>query len=142
MDFTVSKIIGYDPYEIEIIKAGIKRKNLINPEKIKIKGDYSEAPGIFFKKPEFGMEHTKEKDFLYQAVLVRPEINNKKCSNCGSCIEDCKLYAIHKKDYPVIDRSKCLNCYYCFYNCPEKAISLKGNYLNYVSKVARKLLGL
>jgi dissimilatory sulfite reductase (desulfoviridin) alpha/beta subunit len=62
-------------------------------------------------------------DFALHGV-VRPEVNVKKCSFCGSCVEVCEEEAITLTDFgPVIEEEKCVGCGACIKICPEQAIT-------------------
>ncbi len=78
-------------------------------------------------------------DFALHGVVI-PEVNVKKCSFCGSCVEVCEEEAITLKDYgPVIDEEKCVGCGACIRICPEQAIteSFKGYKIYLGGKLGR-----
>ena len=54
------------------------------------------------------------------------EINDKKCSGCGICIELCPYNAIRKDEFGVsrADASLCGGCGVCAASCPERAITM------------------
>ena len=140
LDYSVSRMIGYDPDEIQSNHAGMKR-GLYNPEEINIKGDYDKIPDIFYKKPkvEEAKNIPKEKTMLNNFIL-KPEIKAKKCSMCLICAESCPFGAITISDnIKTVDRNKCLSCYFCFYNCPDKAIYLKASFLNLFIRAFRRI---
>jgi len=49
-------------------------------------------------------------------------IDKEKCSECGTCVENCRFDAI--KDFKV-DPVSCEGCTFCTYVCPENAIVMK-----------------
>ena len=58
--------------------------------------------------------------------FVKPEVNIKKCSFCGSCVEVCEEEAIKLTECGVvIDEKKCVGCGQCLKICPEGAITEK-----------------
>lgn len=53
-------------------------------------------------------------------------INEEKCEQCRTCVENCPVEAIVQKDkksYPVIQRDICVDCKLCEKLCPASAIS-------------------
>lgn len=76
-------------------------------------------------------------DFALHGV-VEPEVNVKKCSFCGSCVEVCEEEAITLTDYgPVIDEKKCVGCGACIRICPEQL--LKEHFKGYKIYIGGKL---
>ena len=143
LDFIFSRIIGFDPYGIESTSAGIMRGFLQDPEKIDVQGDFNQLPRIYYKKPKTGKEKKPgNRGWLYNAVVVRPQIVPGRCTLCDICAELCPLNAITMSQLPEIDLEICLNCYLCFYKCPEGAIKLKGNLFNPLVKKMRKVFKL
>ncbi|WP_225420114.1 indolepyruvate ferredoxin oxidoreductase subunit alpha [Methanohalophilus profundi] len=54
---------------------------------------------------------------------VRPEIDWKKCTACGACVNNCPAEAIHMdRGHAVIDDNKCILCYCCRELCPAEAV--------------------
>ncbi len=142
MDFAVSGIIGYDPYEIASTKAALKRGLLVNPEEICFLGDIESIPSIFYEKPKPSKKPDnlpKERDTLYKAMLVVPTLLRRRCSKCGICVDVCPVQAVYQNPYPTIDRVRCLNCYHCSYRCPEKALPLRGGFLNKMAQIGRRI---
>lgn len=141
LDYTISKIIGFNPEEITSTNAGIDR-GLLKTEEIDIKGDFNNLPSVVYKKPDIGDDTVKDKNLLYKISVVRPHLIKKRCFSCGICKEVCPLNAIKINDYPVFDYNKCLYCLHCFYKCPLNAIKLKGAIFNPLIQKLRKIIKL
>jgi len=57
---------------------------------------------------------------------ARPEIDLKKCNNCGLCAEKCNFEALKMvKEKPKVNQFLCEGCGACEVVCPQKAITLK-----------------
>ncbi|MCK4703595.1 4Fe-4S binding protein, partial [Candidatus Bathyarchaeota archaeon] len=54
------------------------------------------------------------------------EIDEKKCSGCGICIELCPYNAIRKDELGIAraDSSLCGGCGVCAASCPERAVTM------------------
>jgi len=57
---------------------------------------------------------------------MKPEIDNEKCTNCGTCIEVCPVDVIEKgEEVAIIKRpNDCIGCRACEAQCPESAITV------------------
>ena len=51
--------------------------------------------------------------------------NEKACTLCGLCVEQCPFKAIEIKDGRVDIGAGCRMCRICVKNCPEKALTLE-----------------
>lgn len=57
-------------------------------------------------------------------------INDKKCTNCYSCVRICPVKAIEARvdrPYPIIANSRCIGCGDCISACMPKAISYRSS---------------
>ncbi|RLG11801.1 hypothetical protein DRN69_07345 [Candidatus Pacearchaeota archaeon] len=124
LDIVASKIIGYSPSEIWMIKEAVNRK-LYPGLKVKIVGDFKKIPNLKFEKP------APEKRTLVRAVLrklVRENpilVNKERCVKCGICARKCPVKAIKLNPYPEINKKKCIRCFCCIEVCPQHALYLK-----------------
>lgn len=78
---------------------------------------------------------------LEQHSGISPEVNAKKCSSCGLCIEKCDFNAIYRVDKAVIDESKCIGCAGCIAICPLGAIRNTWGGSNFLEKLAEYAYG-
>jgi uncharacterized protein (DUF362 family)/NAD-dependent dihydropyrimidine dehydrogenase PreA subunit len=65
---------------------------------------------------------------LYSTGLVgtRPQINAKRCTRCGTCVETCPLPNVIDLKTLRIDARTCQRCLLCYESCPQGAISVRG----------------
>ena len=61
--------------------------------------------------------------FFNKIALIGVKLDDKKCIECGMCIQTCKMDIKHVGDH------ECINCGECIPVCPTKAISWKGGKL-------------
>ena len=54
-------------------------------------------------------------------ALLGIKVNRDKCTNCGKCVEKCKM------DIKNVGDHECINCGECIGVCPTKAITWKGS---------------
>lgn len=110
---------------------------------------YSKAGCQFFDvcaKPEVlnaakrGLQKAGIKENRYLCVSVglagdphitKALIDEKKCINCGKCIEVCIHDAITKTQQPQIKKERCLGCGLCAKQCPTSAITMHSQVQNY-----------
>ena len=59
--------------------------------------------------------------FFNKISLVGVKLDKKSCTDCGICINKCKMDIRHVGDI------ECINCGECIYSCPTGAISWKGS---------------
>ena len=66
-----------------------------------------------------------------ESILRKPQLEwfEHKCIGCNTCIETCKLDALHfEADGLHIDREKCTGCGECSEECPSTALHLFGEW--------------
>lgn len=123
LDIVGSKIIGYAPEEISVIKEAVKRKLYPNYS-FKVVG-INKLPIINFKKPTTHQKSDTKKN-LKELFKEKPIIcDTKKCVRCGLCMRHCPGKAIKMTPYPVVERKKCIRCFCCIEICPQDAMMLK-----------------
>lgn len=59
--------------------------------------------------------------FFNKYALIGVKLDDKKCIDCGLCIQTCKM------DINKVGDHECINCGECIPVCPTKAISWKGS---------------
>ncbi len=120
LDVVASKLIGYNPKNILMIKEAVKRK--LGSFKFKLIG-MEKLPNLHFKKPIVtGKMSKRVLKLLKEKPIV---VDEKKCIKCGLCVKKCPAKAIKLDPFPVIDKKKCIRCFCCMEICPQDALSLK-----------------
>ena len=123
LDIAATKIIGYKPKQIQMIKESIKRKLYPNYN-INIVG-LKNLPKLNFKKPT-SQQQGKARKLIRNLFAEKPIIcDTKKCIQCGMCAKHCPVQAITLTPYPTIDKKKCIKCFCCIEICPQNAMELK-----------------
>lgn len=137
LDLAASRIIGYEPYEVETVKLSLERG--LTPRDPEIIGEDINSLIIKdFAKPEshFNLLQLLSlppslNDAVTNALSSRPVIDKSVCVGCGECMRCCPPKAIKMKNgKPEIDRSKCIKCFCCQELCPKKAVGIKRPLLN------------
>lgn len=65
--------------------------------------------------------------------LLGIKVNDDKCTNCGKCVQKCKM------DVKKVGDHECINCGECMGVCPTKAIEWKGGKL-FVNNIDRSVV--
>lgn len=58
-------------------------------------------------------------------IPLKPKAS-RKCTKCGTCVEQCPVNAIPADNPRKTDKNLCISCTRCMVVCPEKARSFKG----------------
>lgn len=123
LDIASSKIIGYNPKEIFMIKEAVKRKLYPNYD-FKLVGT-NKLPLVNFKKPT---THQKSKTKKLLKVLFKEKsiiCDTKKCIKCRLCMNHCPTNSIKMNPYPIVNPKTCIRCFCCIEICPQDAMMLK-----------------
>ncbi len=122
LDIAATKIIGFNPKKVCMIKEAIKRKLARNSFEI---AGMEKLPIINFRKPtSYQMTKTKKligKLFREKLIVV----DRVRCERCGMCMKHCPGGAITLTPYPEFNRKKCIRCFCCIEICPQHALSLE-----------------
>ena len=119
LDIAASKIMGFNPGEILVIKEAEKRFGKID---IEILGE--KLRNLYFKKPP-SYKKKVAKAMLKELVEEKIVCDTGKCSRCGKCFKHCPMKAISMNPYPVVDVKKCIRCFCCIEICPTNAMHLE-----------------
>ena len=120
LDIVSSKLIGYVPKNILMIKEAIGRK--LGSFKFVLVG-MDKLPNLHFKKPIVSEKLPKRMlEILKQRPIV---VDKKECVKCGLCAKKCPTKAIKLNPYPEINKKKCIRCFCCMEVCPQDALSLE-----------------
>ncbi len=121
LDIVASKLIGYNPKDILMIKEAVKRG--LGNYKFKLKG-LNKIPNLDFDKP-FVRKRLSKRMLRRLGGEKSIVVDKKKCIKCGLCARKCPAKAIKLNPYPVIDKNKCIRCFCCMEICPQDALSLE-----------------
>ena len=136
LDIAASKIMGFNPKKILVIREAVKRKLYPNYN-IEVVGDLRELPNLKFCKSSAAAK-TLIRSFLGKLVKDNPiTVDEAKCIKCRTCMDKCPMHAISMKPYPFIDKKKCIRCFCCIEVCPKHALYLKETRLRRVLKRLR-----
>lgn len=60
--------------------------------------------------------------------MLRFQVDEERCIQCGECAQDCPAGIIALDDYPrITDQARCIQCQHCLAVCPTAALSILGN---------------
>ncbi|MRR37780.1 DUF362 domain-containing protein [bacterium] len=129
LDAVMATMMGCDPGRLGFLRraqeTGLGSYDL---DEIKILGDLKPIPD--FKLPPFSGEANLRNETI-QALIsgmihVRPKADDKLCTRCGCCVDQCPVSALSIADnhVPSVDTESCIACFCCQEICPEKAITL------------------
>lgn len=65
---------------------------------------------------------------VYLKNVVSLELDEKKCTGCGICIDVCphEVFEMEGRKAQIISRDSCIECGGCYRNCPVGAISVNA----------------
>jgi len=137
LDVIASKIIGYNPLNIETNTEGLKRKKwLASIEEITVQGNNIEQ----CIRNDFKLIQKESLWRMSVGILLRripllhrlerrPVFLRSRCTGCKACVNICSVQAIHvSPDDPkkiVLNRKKCIHCFCCHEVCPSSAIEIR-----------------
>jgi ferredoxin len=137
LDIIATKIIGYNPLQIDTNIEGLMRKNWLSSiDEIVVYGnkidDYIRNDfQIIQKKSATRMSFniiSKYIPFLRKSER-KPVFFKKRCTGCEACIQICPVQAIHinpkNPKKVILESKKCIHCFCCHEVCPNNAIEIK-----------------
>jgi ferredoxin/flavodoxin len=74
-----------------------------------------------YQPEELGSEMKKTSIKDLKERLPQRTVNEKVCTQCGICVEECPAEAIRMEPYPEFDEN-CFYCFNCVRLCPENAV--------------------
>ncbi len=128
MDATVATMMGVEPGDLRFLQVAKERGfGDYDNQAIVITGDLEKIPD--FKLPPMAVKvddiSPAIRELLHGRTLLRPSVDEKRCTLCGTCVEQCPVSAlVMGDDIPRVDKEKCITCFCCQEMCPEAAITL------------------
>lgn len=79
---------------------------------------------------------------IYLKNVVTLELNEKKCTGCGMCLDVCphNVFQMNGKSAHIIDHDACMECGACSQNCPAGALSVQSG-VGCAAAVINSMLG-
>jgi len=137
LDIIATKIIGYNPLDIETNTEGLKRKKWLQSiEEIVVKGDdigqlvrndfklirkvslWKMSSGIVLRRIPF-----------LRNLERRPVFFKKRCIGCKACVNICSVCALQVSPKNpkkiIINNKKCIHCFCCHEVCRYNAIEIR-----------------
>lgn len=134
LDYVALRIIGTDPMQVPVMKAGTERGLCpANLEGINILG--RSVDDVRIKR--FNIPATNELraitwsdsrwlKWFSQRIKARPAFNHEICTGCGLCARSCPAQVIAMETgKPCVDLKGCIRCFCCQELCPAKAITIR-----------------
>lgn len=131
LDIVAAEMIGFDPLKIPTT-AGALKKGFGNQCPVVVGTPLKQVKKKF--KPSGGGVSTAP-PFLTRSLgkyyTIYPRINQRKCTRCGACYNNCSPQAVERlKDGSFrINKEKCILCYCCRELCPNNAVEIKKSLL-------------
>jgi uncharacterized protein (DUF362 family)/NAD-dependent dihydropyrimidine dehydrogenase PreA subunit len=136
LDIIATKIIGYQPLEIETNAEGLKRKKWLTAiEEIVVKGsdleqyirsDFKLIRKVSLWKMSFGI--VLRRIPLLRRLERRPVFFKSRCIGCKACVNICPVRALHvspkNQKKIIINNKKCIHCFCCHEVCSVSAIEI------------------
>jgi NAD-dependent dihydropyrimidine dehydrogenase PreA subunit len=68
------------------------------------------------------------KDLMYLKNVATLQLNEKKCTGCGMCLDVCphSVFAMNGSHIKINNKDACMECGACRRNCPEDAIFVES----------------
>ena len=137
IDFTASRMMGFNPEKISYIMDTLNIDNL-KPEDIEIPEKWKE---FVFENVKIKRVKTFIKILAYSPKILKnvfrklfryyPDFNDK-CTQCRICVDSCPVQAMtleKNASAPEIDYSKCIKCMCCHEFCPHHAVYIRKSFL-------------
>ena len=141
LDAVACRIIALNPEFVPTSAPGEKAGlGTYHHENIEIVGDKLESfmdKGFeVVRKPPVSVKSGVIRIFLKNQICPRPFIDERLCTNCGTCVKICsvdpKAVNWHSGDEsrpPTFNYNRCIRCFCCHELCPEGAITIRDTLL-------------
>jgi len=82
------------------------------------------------------------KNPVYLKDVVTLQLDEKKCTGCGMCLDVCthEVFKMNSKHVVIQNRDACMECGACSLNCPVNAISVQSG-AGCANAVIKSMLG-
>ncbi len=79
---------------------------------------------------------------VYLKNVVTLQMDSKKCTGCGMCLEVCphEVFKMNGKSVGIVQRDACMECGACSRNCPAGAVTVQSG-VGCAAAVINSLLG-
>lgn len=137
LDFTASKIAGYEPMVIPTSMTAFFRKKWLQTEEdiiydgpeieTLIKKDFKRIP--ISDNRNIALQFIMKRIKPLRKLERRPVFIHENCTGCLKCVKMCPVNAIEshatKKNYIVLTDSKCIRCFCCSEVCTDHAVEIR-----------------
>jgi uncharacterized protein (DUF362 family)/NAD-dependent dihydropyrimidine dehydrogenase PreA subunit len=129
VDAVIALMMGCEPGRLRFLQKA-KEVGLgdFDLNTIEVIGELKPLPD--FKLPPLSGERDFNNETIQEVLrsraVLRPRVDPKSCTRCGTCVEQCPVSALSMNDQlPQVDADLCITCFCCQEICPEKAMTLK-----------------
>lgn len=135
VDYAASRIIGFRDGEIGIERAAVNmRLGVANAAEIDFVGvSIEEARVRNFKLPSNALIRRIPRPVLRalgRFVVTKPVIDNRKCTRCMACVQNCPVNAVAEIDGRLrINEKACIECLCCQESCEFQAVFIRRSFL-------------
>ncbi|MEK6645341.1 MAG: DUF362 domain-containing protein [Candidatus Firestonebacteria bacterium] len=135
LDTVMSHIVNYPPMKIDTIRVASEQDlGVADLKNIEVVGESLDAVIIKDFKMPFTVWKSRIPEFIkrfyWRQIKIKPYMDEKICTKCGTCAKICPVSAIKwVKGYPKVDYKKCIECLCCSELCKYKAVELEKSFL-------------
>jgi anaerobic sulfite reductase subunit C len=114
---------------VKKIDSILENADLLNFLKKQVKGDlkYHHEFRVTLAECPNACSQPQIKDIGIIGAVI-PEVTNKICTGCGTCVDACiekSITLAARENIPVIDHERCLKCGKCIQACPSETIAAR-----------------
>ena len=128
LDSYICHILGKDPLKVPTNKIASKRGlGNVSINEMEVIGFQPHIIKDFNWPPNMASTIDMVPGFIAKGLMKfywsRPAINQKRCTNCKTCVKNCPVEALTAGvNIPEFNYPECINCLCCIEMCPEKAM--------------------